>query len=173
MTGHPVANTGCRAEMNVRRFLFTDLVESTRRLTAFGDRGWADLMQRHHAVVRELLKTYRGQEMDTAGDGFFATFDGPARAVRCAQEIVRSLRSLGLGVRAGIHTGECETADGKAAGLSVVVAARVMARAADGQVLVTNSVKDLVAGSGLTFAAAGTHELKGIRDPWRLYAAVN
>jgi class 3 adenylate cyclase len=153
--------------------LFTDLVESTRRLTAVGDRGWADLMQRHHAVVRELLKTYRGQEMDTAGDGFFATFDGPARAVRCAQEIVRSLHSLGLGVRAGIHTGECETADGKAAGLSVVVAARVMARATDGQVLVTNTVKDLVAGSGLTFDAAGTHELKGIRDPWQLYAAVN
>jgi class 3 adenylate cyclase len=144
--------------------LFTDLVESTRHLARVGDRGWAELLDRHHAIVRDLLKTYRGQEVDTTGDGFFATFDGPARAIRCAQEIARSLRPLGLEVRAGIHTGECEIADGKAAGIAVVVAARVMAQAVGGQVLVTNMVKDLVAGSGLTFAAAGAYELKGVPD---------
>jgi len=141
--------------------LFTGLVESTRHLARVGDRGWSELLDRHHAIVRDLLKTYRGQEVDTTGDGFFATFDGPARAIRCAQEIARSLRPLGLEVRAGIHTGECEIADGKAAGIAVVVAARVMAQAVGGQVLVTNMVKDLVAGSGLTFAAAGAYELKG------------
>jgi class 3 adenylate cyclase len=102
--------------------LFTDLVESTRHLARVGDRGWAELLDRHHAIVRDLLKTYRGQEVDTTGDGFFATFDGPARAIRCAQEIARSLRPLGLEVRAGIHPGECEIADGKAAGIAVVVA---------------------------------------------------
>jgi class 3 adenylate cyclase len=148
-------------------------VESTQYLARVGDRGWTDLVTRHHAVVRDLLKTYRGQEMDTAGDGFFATFDGPARAVRCAQEIVHSIRPLGLEVRAGIHTGECEIADGKAAGLAVVVAARVMARAAGSQVLVTSTVKDLVVGSGLSFAAAGTHELKGVPGTWQLYSAAD
>jgi class 3 adenylate cyclase len=153
--------------------LFTGLVESTRHLARVGDRGWAELLDRHHAIVRDLLKTYRGQEVDTTGDGFFATFDGPARAIRCAQEIARSLRPLGLEVRAGIHTGECEIADGKAAGIAVVVAARVMAQAVGGQVLVTNMVKDLVAGSGLTFAAAGAYELKGVPDTWQLYTAID
>lgn len=153
--------------------LFTDLVESTRHLARAGDRGWADLVSQHHAIVRGLLKTYRGQENDTAGDGFFATFDGPTRAVRCAQEIVRSLQPIGLEVRAGIHTGECETADGKAAGIAVVVAARVMARAAGGQILVTRTVKDLVAGSGLIFGAAGEHQLKGIPGTWQLYTVAD
>ena len=153
--------------------LFTDLVESTRHLARAGDRGWADLVGQHHAIVRGLLKTYRGQEIDTAGDGFFATFDGPTRAVRCAQEIVWSLQPIGLAVRAGIHTGECETADGKAAGIAVVVAARVMARAAGGQILITSTVKDLVAGSGLTLEAAGEHELKGVPGTWQLYTVVD
>jgi class 3 adenylate cyclase len=153
--------------------LFTDLAGSTRHLTRVGDRGWAELVGQHHAIVRELLNTYRGRENDTAGDGFFATFDGPTRAVRCAQEIVGSLQPLGLAVRAGIHTGECETADGKAAGIAVVIAARVMAQATGGQILVTSTVKDLVAGSGLTFAAAGAHELKGVPGMWQLYAVAN
>jgi len=153
--------------------LFTDLVDSTGHLTRVGDRGWADLVRQHHAIVRGLLATYRGQENDTAGDGVFATFDGPTRAVRCAQEIVQSLQSIGLAARAGIHTGECETADGKAAGIAVVVAARVMARAAGGQILVTSTVKDLVAGSGLIFAAAGAHELKGVPGTWQLYTVAD
>jgi class 3 adenylate cyclase len=152
--------------------LFTDLVESTRQLVKAGDRGWADLVSQHHAIVRGLLTTYRGRENDTAGDGFFATFDGPTRAVRCAREIVQSLRPIGLAVRAGIHTGECEIADGKAAGISVVVAARVMAHAAASQILVTNTVKDLVAGSGLIFTTAGDHQLKGVPGTWQLYAVM-
>lgn len=153
--------------------LFTDLVESTQRLIKAGDRGWADLVGQHHAIVRGLLTTYRGSENDTAGDGFFATFDGPTRAVRCAREIVQSLQLIGLAVRAGIHTGECETADGKAAGIAVVIAARVMAQAAASQILVTSTVKDLVAGSGLIFTAAGAHELKGIPGTWPLYAVLD
>ena len=153
--------------------LFTDLVESTQRLINAGDRGWADLVGQHHAIVRGLLTTYRGSENDTAGDGFFATFDGPTRAVRCAREIVQSLQLIGLAVRAGIHTGECETADGKATGIAVVIAARVMAQAAASQILTTSTVKDLVAGSGLIFTAAGAHELKGIPGTWPLYAVVD
>jgi class 3 adenylate cyclase len=153
--------------------LFTDLAGSTRHLTRVGDRGWADLVGQHHAIVRGLLAAYRGQENDTAGDGFFATFDGPTRAVRCAQEIVRSLQPLGLTVRAGIHTGECETADGKATGIAVVVAARVMAQAAGRQILVTSTVKDLVAGSGLIFATAGARELKGLPGMWQLYTVAD
>jgi class 3 adenylate cyclase len=153
--------------------LFTDLVDSTGHLTRVGDHGWTDLVTQHHAIVRDLLTTYRGQENNTTGDGFFAIFDGPTRAVRCAQEIVRSLQPIGLAVRSGIHTGECEKADGEAAGIAVVVAARVMARAVGGQILVTSTVKDLVAGSGLVFAAAGAHELKGIPGTWQLYTVAD
>jgi class 3 adenylate cyclase len=151
--------------------LFTDVGASTEQLALLGDHAWAALIQQHHATVRALLETYRGQELDTAGDGFFAVFDGPARAVRCAQEIVAAVSRIGLEVRAGVHTGECEHVDGKVAGLAVVVAARVMAKADPGTVLVTGTVKDLIAGSGIDLVDVGTHELKGIPGPWTLFAA--
>ena len=122
--------------------------------------------------MRALLDRFRGAEVDTAGDGFFATFDGPARAIRCAQAIVESLASLGIEVRAGLHTGECETIDGKVGGIAVNIGARVSAAARPGEVLVSQTVKDLVAGSGLVFEDRGLHELKGIADGWHLYRAM-
>jgi class 3 adenylate cyclase len=149
--------------------LFTDIVGSTERQAALGDRGWKDLVERHHATVRRLLMQYRGEEQDTAGDGFYARFDGPARAIRCAQEVVESVRQLGIEVRAGLHTGECEIADGKCSGLSVSIGARVMAHAGPSEVLVSRTVKDLTAGSDFTFQDAGEHELKGVPDRWHLY----
>jgi pimeloyl-ACP methyl ester carboxylesterase len=149
--------------------LFTDIVDSTRRQAEQGDVGWKDLVERHHAIVRELLREYRGEEQDTAGDGFFVRFDGPARAIRCAQGIVESVRPLGIEVRAGLHTGECEIVNGKAGGIAVSIGARVMAKAGPSEALVSQTVKDLVAGSGLAFEDAGEHELKGIPDRWRLY----
>jgi class 3 adenylate cyclase/pimeloyl-ACP methyl ester carboxylesterase len=149
--------------------LFTDIVDSTRRQAELGDRGWKELLEEHHATVRDLLKRYRGEEQDTAGDGFFARFDGPARAIRCAQDIVEMVHPLGIDVRAGLHTGECELVDGKCSGLSVSIGARVMANAGPSQVLVSQTVKDLVAGSGLTFENAGEHELKGVPERWHLY----
>jgi pimeloyl-ACP methyl ester carboxylesterase len=152
--------------------LFTDVVGSTERAAAVGDRAWRELVERHHATVRALLARYRGVEMDTAGDGFFATFDGPARAVRCAEAIVGAVRSLGLEVRAGVHTGEIQTIDGKAGGLAVVIGARVGGLASASEVLVSQTVKDLVAGSGLVFEDAGEHDLKGVPDRWRLYSVV-
>ena len=124
-------------------------------------------------MVRGLLARHRGREVDTAGDGFFATFDGPARAVRCAQQIIEALRPLELSIRAGLHTGECETIDGKVGGLSVVIGARIGALAGADEVLVSSTVKDLVAGSGLTFEDAGEHELKGVSDRWHLYRVVD
>jgi pimeloyl-ACP methyl ester carboxylesterase/class 3 adenylate cyclase len=149
--------------------LFTDIVDSTRRQAELGDRGWKLLLERHHAIVRDLLKQYRGEEQDTAGDGFYVRFDGPARAIRCAQDIVETVRPLGIEVRAGLHTGECEIVDGKCSGLSVSIGARVMANAGPSEVLVSRTVKDLTAGSGLTFQDAGQHELKGVPDRWHLY----
>jgi class 3 adenylate cyclase/pimeloyl-ACP methyl ester carboxylesterase len=149
--------------------LFTDIVDSTRRQAELGDVGWKELVERHHAIVRDLLATHRGQEQDTAGDGFFVRFDGPARAIRCAQSVVDSVRSLGIEVRAGLHTGECEIVDGKAGGIAVSIGARVMANAGPSEVLVSQTVKDLVAGSGLAFEDAGEHELKGVPDRWHLY----
>jgi len=149
--------------------LFTDIVDSTRQQAELGDRGWKRLVERHHAIVRGLLGRYRGEEQDTAGDGFYVRFDGPARAIRCAQEIVETIRPLGIEVRAGLHTGECEIVDGKCSGLSVSIGARVMANAGPSEVLVSRTVKDLTAGSGLTFQDAGEHELKGVPDRWRLY----
>lgn len=151
--------------------LFTDIVASTERAAALGDRAWRDLLERHHALVRRELNRFRGEERDTAGDGFFATFDGPARAIRCAQAVVAAVPELGLDVRAGVHTGECELHDGKVAGLAVSIGARVAAAAAGGEVLVSQTVKDLVAGSGLSFADRGERELKGVPGTWRLYAA--
>jgi class 3 adenylate cyclase len=149
--------------------LFTDLVGSTERAAALGDVAWRDLVERHHMVIRGLLARHRGAEVDTAGDGFFATFDGPARAVRCAHAIVGAVKSLGLEVRAGVHTGEVETIDNKVGGVAVNIGARIAAIAAPGEVLVSSTVKDLTAGAGLAFEDAGEHALKGIPDPWRVF----
>jgi class 3 adenylate cyclase len=150
--------------------LFTDIVGSTERAAALGDRAWRDLLARHHATVRRELARFRGEELDTAGDGFFATFDGPARAIRCAQAIVAGVGELGLDVRAALHTGECELHDGKPAGIAVNIGARVAAEAPPGEVLVSSTVKDLVAGSGIAFEERGVRALKGIPGEWRLYA---
>jgi pimeloyl-ACP methyl ester carboxylesterase len=152
--------------------LFTDIVGSTQTAAELGDVGWRALLERHHTVVRAMLGRYRGTEVDTAGDGFFATFDGPARGVRCAQAIVEAVRPLGLEVRAGLHTGEVEIIDGGVGGLAVHIGARVGAAAGPSEVLVSSTVKDLVAGSGLAFEDAGEHELKGVPDRWRLYRVI-
>jgi class 3 adenylate cyclase len=149
--------------------LFTDIVGSTDKAASLGDRGWKELVETHHERVRGQLARYRGSEVDTAGDGFFATFDGPARAVRCATAIGAAVRPLGIEVRAGVHTGEVETIDGKVGGLAVVIGARVGALAGPSEVLVSQTVKDLTAGSGLVLEEAGVHELKGVPDRWRLY----
>jgi len=151
--------------------LFTDIVDSTPRQAAVGDRAWKELVLAHHAVVRDALARWRGVENDTAGDGFYATFDGPARALRCALEIGKRVRDLGIEVRAGIHTGECEVIDGKCAGITVSIGARIASKAGPSHVLVSQTVKDLVAGSGFTFHDAGERELKGLPDRWRLYRA--
>jgi class 3 adenylate cyclase len=153
--------------------LFTDIVGSSAVAAEVGDRAWRELLERHHALVRRELTRYRGQEKDTAGDGFFATFDGPARAIRCAHAIVDGVRELGLEVRAGVHTGECEVHEGKVAGLAVVIGARVAAAAQGGEVLVSQTVTDLVAGAGLDFVERGEHELKGVPGAWRLYAVAD
>ena len=150
--------------------LFTDIVDSTPHTVELGDAGWRELLERHHSVVRSRLSEFRGRELDTAGDGFFAAFDGPGRAIACARAIVDDLRPLGLGVRAGLHTGEFERLEGKLTGIGVAVGARVAAEAAAGEVLVSGTVKDLVAGSGLEFEDRGSHELKGVPGEWRLYA---
>jgi class 3 adenylate cyclase/pimeloyl-ACP methyl ester carboxylesterase len=150
--------------------MFTDIVDSSQRATDLGDRAWRQLLQKHHELVRRQLVRFRGKEVDTAGDGFLASFDGPARAIRCAQAIVDGVHALGLEVRAGLHTGECELLDGKVAGIAVHTGARVAAEAAPGEVLVSSTVKDLVAGSGLAFQDRGTHELKGVPGEWRLFA---
>lgn len=150
--------------------LFTDLVGSTERAAELGDRRWGDLLEQHHASVRRELARFDGREVDTAGDGFFATFDGPARAIRCAQAIVDAVHPLGLEVRAGLHTGEVEVADGKVAGIAVNIGARVSAQASPGEVLVSGTVRDLVAGSGLAFDDRGEVALKGIPGEWRLFA---
>jgi class 3 adenylate cyclase len=152
--------------------LFTDIVDSSVKATSLGDRGWGELLERHHALVRSQLARFRGTEVDTAGDGFFASFDGPARAIRCACEIVDAMPSLGLEIRAGLHTGECEFADGKVAGIAIHTGARVASLAKPHEVLVSSTVKDLVAGSGIAFAGRGKHELKGIPGEWKLYAVV-
>ena len=149
--------------------LFTDLVGSTVRHASMGDAGWTALLARHHEVVRDSLRRWRGVEQDTAGDGFFATFDGPARAIRCAREIIDDVRELGLEMRAGIHVGECEVMDGKLTGLTVTIGARIGAAAGSGQLLVSQTVRDLVAGSGFHYADAGDHELKGVPGTWRLW----
>jgi class 3 adenylate cyclase len=166
------ADSNREPDRQLATLLFTDIVDSTSHMAQLGDAGWRELLERHHALVRRELARARGQEVDTAGDGFFAAFDGPARAVRCAMSIVDSVRELGIDVRSGLHTGECELVDGKISGIAVHTGARVAAHAGAGEVLVSSTVKDLVAGSGLEFEDRGVHELKGIPGEWRLYAAV-
>jgi class 3 adenylate cyclase len=153
--------------------LFTDIVGSSERAAELGDRAWKQVVEQHHARVRALLARYRGHEVDTAGDGFFATFDGPGRAVRCAQAIVRSVGTLGIELRAGVHTGEVETINGKAGGLAVVIGARIGALAGGSEVLGSQTVRDLTAGSGIVFEDAGEHELKGVPERWRVYRAAH
>jgi len=149
--------------------LFTDIVGSTERAASLGDRRWHDLLESHHALVRRQLGLFRGREIDTAGDGFLATFDGPARAVRCACAISDGVRSLGMEVRAGLHTGECETMGDKLGGIAVHIGSRVAALAQAGEVWVSSTVKDLVAGSGLSFQDRGVHPLKGLPGEWKLF----
>jgi class 3 adenylate cyclase len=153
--------------------LFTDLVGSTERAAALGNRAWRNLLTRHHADVRRELARFRGEEVDTAGDGFFCRFDGPARAIACARAIIDGAQELDLDVRSGIHTGECELVGDKISGIAVVAGARISSLAAPGEVLVSSTVKDLVAGSGFSFDERGEHKLKGVPGIWRLHTVVS
>ena len=153
--------------------LFTDIVGSTAKAVELGDRAWRELVEQHHALVRGQLARFRGRELDTAGDGFFASFDGPARAIRCACAITEAVHELGIDVRAGLHTGECEAIEGKVGGIAVHIGARVAAEARPGEVLVSSTVKDLVAGSGLQFEERGAATLKGVPGEWRLFAVAS
>lgn len=150
--------------------LFTDIVDSTVKLAELGDQRWRDLLTEHHARVRRQLARFHGDEVDTAGDGFFASFDGPARAIRCARTIVDSVRDLGIEIRAGLHTGECEQLDGKVGGIAVHIGARVAANAGPGEIVVSRTVRDLVTGSGIEFRERGSTTLKGIPGEWELFA---
>jgi class 3 adenylate cyclase/alpha-beta hydrolase superfamily lysophospholipase len=149
--------------------LFTDIVGSSALAIELGDRRWKELLEQHHALVRRHLNRFRGKELDTAGDGFFASFDGPARAIRCACAISADVRRLGLEIRAGLHAGECELIDGKVGGVAVHIGARVAANAEAGEVVVSSTVKDLVAGSGISFTEREAVELKGIPGEWKLF----
>jgi class 3 adenylate cyclase len=167
--------TGARSGADVDRVLctimFTDIVGSTQIAARLGDREWRALLEQHHRLVRRELARFRGHEVDTAGDGFLATFDGPARAIRCAAAIQAAVRDLGLEIRAGVHTGECEVADRKVAGIAVHIAARIASNAGAGEIFTSGTVKDLVAGSGINFDDRGAHALKGVPGEWRLFAA--
>jgi class 3 adenylate cyclase len=166
--------TGSRGARETDRVLatvlFTDIVGATDRASALGDRRWAEVLEQHHFLVRRELERFRGREVDTAGDGFLATFDGPARAIRCGHALAEASHSLGLKVRTGLHSGEVELMDGDIGGIAVHLAARLGALAGAGEVLVSSTVKDLVAGSGIRFADRGAKRLKGIPDEWRLFA---
>jgi pimeloyl-ACP methyl ester carboxylesterase/class 3 adenylate cyclase len=167
--------TGTRPAIDTDRFLatslFTDIVGSTARAAEIGDRSWRELIERHHAVVRDELARHRGVEQDTAGDGFYATFDGPARAVRCALAVRDRVRDLGIEIRAGAHTGECEHIAGKVGGIATIIGARIRELAQPGEVLASATVRDLTAGSGLRFEDRGVHQLKGVPGEWRVFAA--
>jgi class 3 adenylate cyclase len=152
--------------------LFTDIVQSTTRAAELGDRAWRQLLQKHHDTVRSQLGQFRGKEMDSAGDGFFATFDGPARAIYGACAIRERVRELGLEVRAGLHTGECELIDSKVGGIAVHIGARIAALGEPGEVLVSSTVKDLVAGSEIEFVDRGERKLKDISEAWHLFRVV-
>jgi class 3 adenylate cyclase len=168
--------TGDRATRALDRvlttILFTDIVGSTEQLAALGDRRWTRLLEQHHVIVRRRIEGFRGEEVETAGDGFLATFAGPGRAVRAAMAIGDDLAPLGLRIRAGIHTGECELIGGTIAGIAVHLAARIAADADPGEVLVSSTVRSLVAGSGLEFSARGTRTFKGVPEPWDVFAVV-
>jgi pimeloyl-ACP methyl ester carboxylesterase len=150
--------------------LFTDIAGSTERAAELGDRRWRDLLESHNAAIRRELERFRGRELDTAGDGFLASFDGPARAIRCARAAIDAVHGLGLEIRAGVHTGECEVVDGKLAGVAMHIGARVAGKADPGELLVSGTVHDLVAGSGIEFEDRGTSVLKGVRGEWQLFA---
>jgi pimeloyl-ACP methyl ester carboxylesterase/class 3 adenylate cyclase len=162
---------GSEPDRMLATVMFTDIVDATRRAEELGDRRWRDLLEAHHALVREELRRFRGREIDTAGDGFLASFDGPARSILAALEIVNGVRRLGLEVRIGLHTGECEVIGPKLGGIAVHIGARVAAQATAGEVLVSSTVKDLVAGSGIQFIDRGMRTLKGVSGDWRLFAA--
>lgn len=166
--------TGKRGPVDIDRvvstIMFTDIVDSTGTASRVGDSHWRDLLDKHHKSIREALVVYRGKEIDTAGDGFFASFDGPARAIKCGRALVEAVGKLGLSIRVGIHTGECEIRDDKITGLAIHIGARVAALAPADTVLVSQTVRDLVAGSGLAFESFGVHALKGVTDRWQLYA---
>jgi class 3 adenylate cyclase len=168
-----VTDEEARLDRLLATVLFTDVVGSTQKAAELGDRRWSELLEHHNTLVRALLTRYRGQEVNTVGDGFLATFDGPARAVKCAQSICEGVRPLGLEVRAGCHTGEIELLGADVGGMAVHIGARVGALAGPSEVLVSSTVKDLVAGSGLAFADRGEHQLKGVPDTWHLYALVS
>ncbi len=170
LTGHRVSPAPDRVLATV---LFTDIVDSTDRAASLGDKAWRDLLEAHNTVVRSQLSRFRGVEVGTAGDGFLATFDGPARAIRCASEIGRLVKDHGLEVRAGVHTGEVERVGDDVAGIAVHIGARIAGLAGPGEVLVSGTVKDLVAGSGLNFTDRGTHELRGVPGEWRVFAAAD
>lgn len=168
--------TGIKTQSIVQRVLstlmFTDIVDSTSLAQSLGDKKWRDLLENHDAIVRHELSIYTGKEIDTAGDSFFASFDGPARALRCAQAVIQSLRANGIPVRVGIHTGECELRGKNLAGIAVHIAARIAALAGPQQILVSRTVKDLVAGSGIEFSDIGNHPLKGVSEDWQLFEVV-
>ena len=166
-----LANDEARFDRVLATVLFTDLVGSTEHLARVGDRAWSQTASEHLRRTRHLLARYRGREIDTAGDGFFAAFDGPGRAVKAGLEIVEAMRPIGLDVRVGVHTGELIEIDAKVSGIAVNAGARVAATAEAGEVRVTSTVKDLVAGAGFSFTDLGEHELKGIEGLWRLYRA--
>lgn len=153
--------------------LFTDIVDSTAQSAAAGDRAWTQIRAQHDQIVRANLSRFRGREIKTMGDGFLATFDGPARGVRCAEAIAKGVRPLGIEIRAGLHTGEVAFDGDDISGLGVTIGARVGAKAGASEVLVSQTVKDLAAGSGLSFEDAGDHALKGVPDRWRLYRVVH
>jgi pimeloyl-ACP methyl ester carboxylesterase len=168
--------TGIKTERNVERVLstlmFTDIIDSTKKAQKLGDQKWSDLLDTHDSIIRHELSVHRGREVDTAGDSFFASFDGPARSLLCAQAINESIKEIGLSVRVGIHIGECELRGDHLAGIAVHIAARISALAGPNQILVSRTVKDLVAGSGIGFKDFGTHTLKGVSDEWSLFEVV-
>lgn len=159
-----------RVDRVLATVLFTDIVGSTETLIAMGDERWSELLSMHHEIVRRELDLFDGQEVDTAGDGFFALFDGPARAIRCALGIRDKLHAAGIDIRAGVHTGEIERAGQDVRGVAVHIGARVAAKAGRGELLVSRTVVDLVAGSGIVFTDRGEHELKGVPGSWRIFA---
>jgi pimeloyl-ACP methyl ester carboxylesterase len=168
----PMSPSEAPAQRFLSTVLFTDIVGSTELAGKLGDRGWRDLLQRFHALCHAQIEAFRGREIDTAGDGYFAIFDGPARAMRCATAMVRELQAIGINIRAGLHTGEVEALGDKVSGMAVHIGARVMAKAGNGEVWVSSTARDLVAGSGIGFENCGTHALKGVPGEWSLHRAL-